>query len=259
VLVTVRERSSALPLVQVRRSAVDIRTVFAILWRRRSYVHLCTGLGIAAIGAYGQFAWTPAFLMRSYHLSAGRIGGFYSAVVGPATIVAVFIGGALNDWLVRRDPRWPLWLLAVCFAVNVPASLIFFLAHNFTLAMIMTFVTTVVGSLWVAPAYAIVQNLAGPQIRAMAAAIFMMIVNIVGLGIGPYMTGLLSDALTPTWGERALAVSLCMVTLTCAIGTIHFLLATRTVAADMDDAAATPNGAAAMLGVAAGDPPRTSS
>ena len=102
--------------------------------------------------------------------------------------------------------------------------------------MAMTFVTTAVGSLWVAPAYAIVQNLAGSQIRAMAAAIFMMIVNIVGLGLGPYMTGLLSDALTTTWGERALAVSLCLVTMTCGIGAIFFILATRTVAADMNDA-----------------------
>ena len=244
VLFTVRERDIANPLTSAPPSqlAISLRTVFATLWRRRSYVHLCAGLGIAAIGAYGQFAWTPAFLMRTYHLSAGRVGTYYSAVVGPASIIAVFVGGALNDWLVKRDRRWPLWLLALCFAITVPASLIFFLVHNFALAMVMTLLTTVVGSLWVAPSYAIVQNLAGPHMRAIAAAIFMMIVNIVGLGLGPYLTGVLSDYLTPTFGSRALAVSLCVITMTCAVGVINFLLATRTVAADMDEAIAPPNG-----------------
>jgi len=144
---------------------------------------------------------------------------------------------------VKRDRRWPFWLLALCFAINVPASLIFFLVHNFALAMTMTVLTTVVGSLWVAPSYAIVQNLAGPYMRAIAAAIFMMIVNIVGLGLGPYITGLLSDALTPMMGPRALAVSLCAVTMTCAVGVVSFLLATRTVAADMDAAEFAPSGA----------------
>jgi MFS family permease len=237
VFFTVRETVSTAPLPSARQPAIKLRIVFATLWHRRSYVHLCAGLGIAAIGAYGQFAWTPAFLMRSYHLSAGRVGSYYSAVVGPAQIISIFIGGALNDWLLKRDRRWPLWLLAFCFGVNVPASLIFFLVHNFALAMVMTLVTTVVGSLWVAPSYAIVQNLAGPQFRAMAAAIFMMIVNIVGLGLGPYATGLLSDALAPRFGDRALAVSLCLITITCGIGIVNFLLGTRTVAMDMDDAA----------------------
>jgi len=99
VLFTVGERKSANLPASAPQSppTIKLRTVFAALWRRRSYVHLCIGLGIAAIGAYGQFAWTPAFLMRSYNLSAGRVGSYYSVAVGPATIAAVFLGGALND------------------------------------------------------------------------------------------------------------------------------------------------------------------
>jgi predicted MFS family arabinose efflux permease len=219
---------------------IKLRSAFAALWSRRSYVHLCIGLGLATIGGYGQFAWTPAFLMRTYHMTAGQIGGYYSAAVGPATLVAVFAGGALNDWLMKRDRRWSLWILAACFAIYVPISLIFFLVHNFPLAMVLTLVSTTVASLWVAPSYALVQNLAGPYLRAIAAAIFMMIVNIIGLGLGPYVTGMLSDRLTPRFGESALAISLCAVTMTCAAGVVSFLLGTRTVAADIDAAASPP-------------------
>ncbi|MEI9984810.1 MAG: MFS transporter [Aliidongia sp.] len=96
---------------------VTFRQAAATLWRRKSYVLLCIGLGIGAIGSYGQSAWTPAFLMRAYHLSASEVGGYYSAVSGPATMVSILLGGLANDWLVARDKRWPLWLLALTFGL----------------------------------------------------------------------------------------------------------------------------------------------
>jgi hypothetical protein len=46
----------------------------------------------------------------------------------------------------------------------------------------------------------------------------MMITNIIGLGLGPYVTGVLSDRLTPSFGESSLAISLCLVTSTCVVG-----------------------------------------
>lgn len=105
----------------------------------------------------------------------------------------------------------------------------------------LTLVSTVIGGLWVAPSYALVQDLAGPYMRAIAAAIFMMIINIIGLGLGPYATGLLSDGLVAKFGESALAVSLCAVTMTCGAGAVIFLFASRTVAADIEAAGTPPS------------------
>ena len=206
------------------------------LWGRRSYLHLCVGLAICAVGAYGQFAWTPAFLMRSYHLSTAQVGGYYSAALGPATLVSILFGGALNDWLLKRRKSAPLWILAVTFGVTVPASLVFLLVHQLSLALSMAVVTTLLGGLWVGPSYALVQSLSGPALRATAAAIFMMVVNIVGLGLGPYLTGLLSDALSVRFGDQALGLSLSVVTTISGLGVIHFVMAMRTVEADMAEA-----------------------
>jgi MFS family permease len=121
----------------------------------------------------------------------------------------------------------------VTFGVTVPASLLFLLVHHLPLALSMVVVTTVLGSLWIGPAYALVQSLSGPALRATAAAIFMMVVNIVGLGLGPYLTGLLSDALAARFGDQSLALSLSVVTTMSALGVIHFVMAMRTVEADM--------------------------
>jgi len=105
---------------------------------------------------------------------------------------------------------------------------VFFLSHNFRLAMSLNAVVSVLGGLWVAPSYALVQSLAGPALRAIAAAIFMMIVNIIGLGLGPWLTGALSDHLAPTFADRSLEISLCLISLTCLIGVVFFLIAART-------------------------------
>ena len=218
-------------------TSVDLRSSLRLLTGRRSYVHLCIGLGFAAIGAYAQTAWMPAFLMRTYHLSAGQVGGYYSAAVGPATLVSILLGGVLNDWLLRRrHEAGPLWILAATFGLSVPLNLVFYLLHNFRVVMVLTLFTTVLGGLWVAPAYALVQNLAGPRLRAFAAAVFMLIVNVIGLSAGPYFGGLLSDLLAPSFGIRSLGLGLCVLNVTYVIGVVYFLIAARTVAADVAQA-----------------------
>jgi MFS family permease len=218
------------------KSPRSVTSTVATLWKRRAFPHLCAGLGVASIGSYGQLAWTPAFLMRTYHMTSGQVGSHLSAMVAPASIVAILLGGVVNDWLDAYDKRWPLWILALTFAIGTPLSLIYFLAHNFNLAMAMALTTTLASGLWVAPAFALVQSLAGPNLRASAAAIFMMIVNIIGLGLGPYITGVLSDALAQQFGVNNLAVSLCIVSMTFPVGCVTFLLGARTVVADIAEA-----------------------
>jgi MFS family permease len=236
---TVRDldRSGAARTARIEPRRAGEKSPLRTLLARRSYVHLCIGLAFAATGAYAQANWAPAFLMRTYHLSTGQVGGYYSAVVGPATLISIFLGGVVNDWFVRRGHyAAPVWMLAASFALIIPLSLAFYLTHEFILAMGLTLVSTVLGGLWVAPFYAAVQNLAGSDLRAFAAAIASMIINVIGLSAGPYLAGVLSDLLAPTFGIHSLGVSLNILNVTYVIGVIHFVLASRTVAADVLEA-----------------------
>ena len=224
-----------------RRTDVTVQpeslgAALAALWRRKAYVLLCMGVGVAAIGVYAQLTWTPAFLMRTYHMSATKVGGYIGLIQGPGAMAAIFFGGVLNDWSARRDARWPFWIIALSIGIIVPASFVLFLVHDFQLALSMQVVFGVVGAVWTAPSYALVQALAGSRLRALAAAIFMMLVNIVGLGLGPWVAGALSDSLRPAYGDKALAYSLCITSLTCVVGFFCFLAATRTVRVDVAEA-----------------------
>lgn len=236
---TVREpdRAAAGSALKAVSKKISGKKPLRVLMGRRSYVHLCIGLGFAAIGAYAQMTWAPAFLMRTYHLSTGQVGGYYSAAVGPATLVSIFLGGVLNDWFVRRG-RYsaPVWMLVAAFGLTVPLSVVFYLTRDFALAMVLTVFSTVLGGLWVAPFYAVVQNLAGPELRAFSAAIASLIINVIGLSAGPYLAGLFSDLLAPRFGIQSLGISLNILNVTFVIGVVHFILASRTVHADVIEA-----------------------
>lgn len=191
------------------------------------------GVSVAAIGGYGHNAWDPAFLMRKFHTTPGVIGVYYSLVVGPAAIVSIFAGGFLNDWLIRRDARWSLWMIALAFAIALPAVLAFPWVDNLPLALALALVNLIAVGFWTAPAFAVLQSLAESRSRAVASALFLTVTAIVGPGVGPSLTGAMSDAFTPRFGDESLAVSLTIVGLTYIIGIGCFLFATQSIAADL--------------------------
>lgn len=214
-------------------SAESLGSVLRTLWGRKSYVLLMVGISISAVGGYGHNAWDPAFLMRKFHTTPGVIGAYYSLVVGPAAIVSIFAGGFLNDWLIRRDARWSLWMIALAFGIALPAVLAFPWVNSLPLALALALVNLIAVGFWTAPAFALLQSLAESRSRAVASAVFLTTTAIVGPGVGPSLTGAMSDAFRTRFGDESLAVSLTLVGLTYIVGIGCFLLATKSVGADL--------------------------
>lgn len=214
-------------------AAPSLGSAFSVLWKRKAYVHLCLGLGWACFGAYAQLAWSPAFLMRAYHLTTGQVSASYGGMTALATLGAILIGGFFTDALARRDARWPFWLLALAFGLGLPGALVTYLTHQYWLVLALILPLTGLQSLWIGPAYALVQNLSGSKLRATGAAIFMLVTNLIGLGLGPSAAGFMSDVLSRWFGADSLRYTLCIASLTFVPATIHFLLATRSVKADL--------------------------
>ena len=85
-----------------------------------------------------------------------------------------------------------------------------------------------------APAFAVTQSLATPKTRATAAAVLLFVINIVGLAMGPALTGALSDALQPSLGDDSLRYALLIVSGGLLWSALHFKLAARTLASDRE-------------------------
>ncbi len=207
-----------------------------ILWRRKSFVHLNAGKALVGVGSYGMFTWGPTYFIRTFHMSPGEAGIWSVLASGPVSLLAVLFGGLVIDGLLRRDQRWPLWLLMISYGAVIPLNLAMYLFADFTWALILTAITSILSAVYLAPSYALVQNLAGPRLRSTGAAIYVLFANLVGLGLGPPLVGLVSDWLEPTYGSDSLRYALAIVLVLNLWGVFHFALASRTLARDLEEA-----------------------
>ena len=87
-----------------------------------------------------------------------------------------------------------------------------------------------------APSYAVTQGLAQLRMRAMASAIILFVINLVGLGIGPQLIGIANDLLAPTYGSEAIRYSLAAVGVFNLWGAVHSVLAARHLRSDLERA-----------------------
>ncbi len=218
----------------------SLRDSLADLLTRKSFVHVTIGLSISAIGSYGLANWAPVFFQREHAMGVEKIGTLLGLATAPAMFAGIILGGLLADKLNRRDARWSVWLFMIGLGGVAPLYLAMFLSPNPMFGIIMGIPTAFLGCLWIAPGTSLVQQLAGPNSRATAGALFGLAVNLIGMGIGPLAVGGISDLLKPQYGTESLKYALCSVLVFLLYGLVHFALAIRTVRADLASAARIP-------------------
>jgi hypothetical protein len=208
------------------------------LWLQKSAVHVMVGSALTALWGWGLMWWTPAFLMRTYSLTAGQAG----VITGPIHLVGGVVATVFTGWLVARpsmaDPRRIVWLMGAVIGVSTAVSFVIYSTHSLSLAtgLLWIFIPSIY--FYIGPCFGLLNNLAQPRMRAMFCATTLFIANIGNLIIAPQLVGLLSDWFAP--GHVANAASL-RLALLCLVPTgfwsaIHYFLATRNLLADQERA-----------------------
>lgn len=169
--------------------------------------------GCSSLVGYGLALWTPSILQRSFGLDligTGQAVASLSLIGGTA---GVWAGGWLADRLGRTDVRWHAWLPAIAWTLSVPTFALGFAAPSLAIAWPVLLVPSALSLLWLPSIVAAVQHLAPPHQRASAGGAFLLLVNLMGLGVGPWLMGRLSDGYRAAYGVDALrhAGTLCLV------------------------------------------------
>lgn len=123
--------------------------------------------------------------------------------------------------------------------LTTPFIFAFLLVDSGELALLCYVPIAFLSATWSAPTYAVVQGLVSLRMRAMASAVLLFALNLIGLGLGPQFVGILSDVLDPRFGTEAIRYSLLVIGMGKAWGSIHSLIAARHLRADLDRAIAT--------------------
>ena len=171
-----------------------ILEVFRYLWARRSFRFMSLGAALHAFVGYGVGYWIPAMFNRSHGLGTGEMGTalFW---LGFASIAGTLLGGYIGDKLGAKDPRWYVWLPGLATLISIPFSAFGYLYGEPYVALWVMSVHYFLSAYYLGPTFSMTQGMVGLRMRALAASISLFIINIIGLGLGPQFTGILSDLL----------------------------------------------------------------
>lgn len=174
---------------------VPLREVVGYLWSNRRTV-LCHNLGFAMIAfcAYGTGAWIPTFFMRSHGWDAGQVGIVYGLMTMVFGSAGILCGGRLADRWRRQGCtdaalRVGLWSAGIA----ILAGLLYPLAPSGTWAAVALVPSVFALGMPFGAAAAAIQDIVPNHMRGQTSAVFLFVVNLIGLGVGPTAVALLTD------------------------------------------------------------------
>ncbi len=209
----------------VTEDAPRFLEVLGYMFRHPALRHVVIGKSLAAFIGYGMLLWLPAFLVRSHGLSATQVGFLLAMMIGVVGAIGTLLSGRIVDFLARYGDHWRARAVAISKLLIVPFFLIFLLADNIYVAFAAYLVPALISGFYLAPASALIQQLVKVRMRALAVAIAMFLVNMVGMGLGPQGVGILSDVLSSSFGTDSLRYALAIFTLVNVWCALHFWLA----------------------------------
>ena len=208
--------------------------VFEYMWGMRSFRHVSGAAALYAFAGYGFTIWAPTFLIRVHGMSTGEVGTWFGLIAGIGGAAGALLGGALCDRLGARDARWTMWVPAIGAVLGIPPLVAFLLWPTAMGALLFYIPAIVFSAFYVGPTFSTTQTLAKLRMRALASAFILFVINLVGLGLGPQMVGILNDVLAGSFDDEAIRYSLLIVAVTNLWGVVHSLLAARTLRADLE-------------------------
>lgn len=183
---------------------MPVRAVFPLLAAKRSFWLLALGAASSSMCGYGVAFWLPSLLQRSFGLDLVGAGQFLGAVLLIGGVAGVLLGGWLGDRLGARNKAAYARIPAICYWLGTPLFIASVLSESVTAAFLFLLLPQALVYVWLGPVLTAVQQLVPAHMRATASASFLLINNLIGLGLGSWAVGALSDALAPSYGNEAL-------------------------------------------------------
>ena len=206
----------------------SIREGFASIFSNPAARWLVAGVTLTSLIGYALTGWTPPYLIRSFGLNTLQIGN----IVAPLLAVAGVASGLGSGWIANRLAQrygmqaQPL-MIATLKAIALPFLILFYVFEDAVWAVGAYFVAVLFQSCYLGPTFSMLQTLAPMKMRAVWAAITLLVINLIGLGLGPTLIGVLSDLYAPRFGEESLRYALLTVGLLTPVAIWFYWMASK--------------------------------
>ncbi len=159
-----------------------------------AYVGVIGGFSLVILAGYGVGTWIPTFLVRTYALSMSEIGITYGAISVTSGITGALIAARAAKWLADRGrDDAAILLIVVALVGSIVITPVYVLAPSANISFAALAVSGVFGGIPFGAAAAAVNQMTPGQMRGQLSAVFHLVINLIGVGFGPIIVGVLSD------------------------------------------------------------------
>jgi MFS family permease len=216
-----------------KAAATPFLQTAGLFFKRPTLGLLLLASGLSAFVSYGMLNWIPAYLMRVQHMPLSELARWFGPAAGLCMGIGIWGGGALVNAAGKRSPKAYALIPALSMLINAPAFALALFAPSWQVSLTLLLLPMICVTMYVAPALALVTNMAPVTARATATALLLLAFNIIGLGGGPLSIGILSDLFTHAHGASGLQAALFCVVPVSVIAAAAYYAMSRTVVADM--------------------------
>ena len=149
--------------------------------------------GMTQIITYGAGNFTTLFLMREKGMTLREVALWYALVVGLGMSGGIFVSGRVIDRLTRRFPQAYALAPAASLTLAIPFYLGFVWAPSWPLAVALLIGPTFLNYFYLSSSVTLVQEAVRPDQRVLSGALLLLVMNLIGLGLGPTYVGAASD------------------------------------------------------------------
>lgn len=232
-LTLIEPRPSAKKVHATQPPMPPLREVLAVLWYSRTCRHLTIALILLFTMGMGLGPWKASFMMRSHGMNTAELGIWLGLINGLGGAAGVLLGGYVaGRWFANKESQQ-----MIMSALTIAAMAPFFVAfltlddpHHALIALVPYHLTL---GVFMGPTYALLQRLVPDQMRATTLSAVMLLANLIGMGVGPQLVGVLSDLLAPAVGRDALRYAMLCMSFISIWSAYHFWQVSRTVKDDL--------------------------
>lgn len=159
-----------------------------------AFLHITIGATLVGFVGYGTGTFAQAYFIRMFHLNYAEVGLAFGLAGGLSAGLGTLLGGVMSDWAGKHRTWWYAMLPAIGLLIATPAYIYAFTRDVWMTGILWMLLPGLFHYAYIGPTLGTMHNIAAPRMRAMATALFFVVVNLIGLGVGPYATGAVIDA-----------------------------------------------------------------